>query len=244
MFSFDGDGGADAVKFYINGELSGEPTALRPEVNGLPESSDGDWVIGSHKNEVGQFFIGLIDEVAFYDYRIDDPNGDNDSSDSLVAAHYNALFPDTGSPCDFDADEDCDIVDLDELQYVGLGGSDSKYDLNGSGGLIDAADTAEWLTLAAGTVAGDADLDGDVDAGDLNSLGVNWQSQAATSWAQGDFDGSGTVDAGDLNLVGLNWQFGVAAAAENAAVPEPSTGWLMMIGALFVIGRRKSVAIV
>jgi hypothetical protein len=176
--------------------------------------------------------------VAFYDYRIDDPNGDNDTSDSVVATHYNALFPDPGSPCDFDGDGDCDLVDLDELQYVGLGGTESKYDVDGSGGTINSDDTVAWLDLN-GTVPGDANLDSAVDAGDLNAVGLNWQSTVADSWAQGDFDGNGTVDAGDLNLVGLNWQFGAPVAAESAAVPEPSTGWLLAVGVLVMLGRRR-----
>ncbi len=236
VLTFDGDGGSDAMRFYIDGELSGDAVGLRP-ADGLPESADGDWVIGSHKNEGAQFFIGLMDEVAFYDYRIDDPNGDNDISDSIVPRHYDALFPDNTLPCDFDADGDCDIVDLDELQYVGLGGTDSKYDLDNSGGIIDSGDTFAWLE-SNGTVPGDADLDGDVDANDLNAVGISWQSNNVASWAGGDFDGNGMVDAGDLNLLGLNWQFGIAAAA-NAAVPEPATGWLFGLGVMSTLLLRR-----
>lgn len=233
--TFDGDGGSDAVKFYIDGELSGEPTSFRPQVNGLPESADGDWVIGSHKNEVGQFFIGLLDEIAFYDYRLDDPNGDDDSGDSLIPSHYEALFPGVTLACDFDGDGECTILDLDELQYVGLGTEDSKYDLNGSGGVIDAADTLAWLSEIE-TVPGDANLDLVVDANDLNAVGISWQSAEVSSWANGDFDGNGKTDAGDLNLVGINWQFGVA---EAAAVPEPATCWPILVGGLLVWLRRR-----
>ena len=39
------------------------------------------------------------------------------------------LVPDF-DPCDFDADGDCDIVNLDELQYLGLGGDDAKFGLD------------------------------------------------------------------------------------------------------------------
>ena len=232
VFSFDGDGGADAVKFYINGELSGEPTALRPAVNGLPEDADGDWVIGSHKNEGIQFFIGLVDEVAFYDYRIDDPNGDDDTSDSLVMSHFNAAFPDTVS-CDFNGDSTCDLADLDELQYQGLGSADLKYDLDGSG-TIDLDDTAEWLTQAVASAPGDANLDGTVDVADLNAVGLNWQSDNVSSWARGDFNGDGRVGAADLNTLGVNWQFGAAAAA----VPEPSSAVLLLLAVACVLRKR------
>jgi hypothetical protein len=133
-------------------------------------------------------------------------------------------------PCDFDADGDCDIVDLDELQYVGLGGTDSKYDLDRSGGAIDEADTVAWLEMK-GTVRGDVDLDGDVDATDLNAVGISWRSINVTSWSNGDFNGSGVVDAIDLNRLGLNWRAGVAAPA-NSTVPEPSADWLLVLGVL------------
>jgi hypothetical protein len=131
--------------------------------------------------------------------------------------------------CDFDTDGDCDIVDLDELQYVGLGGTDSKYDLDGNR-VVDSADTLAWLEMKS-ILRGDADLDGDVDATDLNAVGINWRSTNVTSWSNGDFNGSRVVDATDLNLLGLNWRAGVAAPA-NSAVPEPSADWLLVIGVL------------
>ncbi len=234
VLSFDGDGGDDAVKFYINGELSGEPTMLRPEVDGKPESATGDWVLGSHKNESSQFFDGLLDEVAFYNYRLDDPDGDNDASDSLIPRHYNALLPDTTVSCDFNGDGICDLSDLNELQYSGLGSADLKYDLDGSG-TVDSADTTTWLATA-GSLDGDANLDGIVDAADLNAVGVNWQSIGVQSWAEGDFDGNGTVDATDLNSIGLNWQAGPIA---TAAVPEPNSSGLILLGLLLIRSKRR-----
>lgn len=78
---------------------------------------------------------------------------------------------------------------------------------------------------------------------DLNVVGINWQKSPAT-FAEGDLNGDGKVDVGDLNIVGLNWQTmcGPAAAhpAEAAAVPEPSAMVLILLGASFVIVRRRS----
>jgi hypothetical protein len=217
VMTYDGDGGSDALRFYVDAEISGDPLGLVTP-DGLPEPATGDWVLGSHKNEGAQFFDGFLDEVAFYDYRIDDPNGDDATDDSVIGRHYSALFP-TGEPCDFDANGVCDIVDLDELQYTGLGGNDPKYDLDESG-VVDENDTLAWLGMVD-SVPGDADLDGDVDATDLNSLGISWLTTDAMSWAQGDFNGDRIVNAGDLNTLGINWQAGVAAASE--AVPEPTS---------------------
>ena len=79
-------GGADpTIRFYVNGQLEDTSTAVA-------ESANGGWVIGSHKSQASQFYPGLLDEVAFYDKRLDDPNGDGDTSDSRVTAHYNAYL--------------------------------------------------------------------------------------------------------------------------------------------------------
>lgn len=78
-------------------------------------------------------------------------------------------------------------------------------------------------------VPGDADGDGQVDASDLNILGVNWQQEVANGIAGGDFDESGFVDAADLNILGTNWQFGVGEAPLNASVPEPGSRALILM---------------
>jgi hypothetical protein len=57
------------------------------------------------------------------------------------------------------------------------------------------------------TWTGDADLDGDVDIGDLGRLASHWQ--AAGRWFDGDFDYTGTVNINDLGMLATNWQAGV-----------------------------------
>ena len=132
--------------------------------------------------------------------------------------------------------------DIDLLLYDGLVSGDLKYDLDGSG-TVDAADVSEWLGIAGEVnigvdyVEGDTDLDGDVDAEDLNNLGINWQATDATSWGQGDFDGDGDVDSVNLNSIGVNWQQGVADPA--ALVPEPSCIGLLAVGAILMFARRR-----
>ena len=65
---------------------------------------------------------------------------------------------------------------------------------------------------------GDANLDGQVDARDLNAIGSNWQrSGNCLSWMDGDFDGNGTVDTIDLNDVGVNWLSGTNAGPSPRA---------------------------
>jgi hypothetical protein len=59
------------------------------------------------------------------------------------------------------------------------------------------------------TYAGDANLDGKVDIGDLGLLAGAWQQTSGKIWFDGDFTYDGKVDIGDLGLVAGNWQKGV-----------------------------------
>jgi autotransporter-associated beta strand protein len=58
------------------------------------------------------------------------------------------------------------------------------------------------------TYSGDANLDGQVDIGDLGLLAGAWQ-QSGKSWFDGDFTYDGVIDIGDLGLLAGNWQKGV-----------------------------------
>jgi hypothetical protein len=58
------------------------------------------------------------------------------------------------------------------------------------------------------TYAGDANLDGQVDIGDLGLLSGNWQ-QSGKDWFGGDFTYEGIVDIADLGALAGNWQKGV-----------------------------------
>lgn len=81
-------GGVDPTfRFYINGVEAGNSTIV-------PESANGPWVIAGNKNLTTQLFNGLVDEVAVYDKRLDDPDGNGDVSDSRVGAHYKGYLED------------------------------------------------------------------------------------------------------------------------------------------------------
>ncbi len=85
---------------------------------------------------------------------------------------------------------------------------------------------------------GDANLDGFVDDSDLSLLLANWRT--GRTWGLGNCGGVGVTDDCDLSLLLANWT-GVPAPV---AVPEPSTGLLLAIGAMAVIcglGRRRCV---
>ena len=136
---------------------------------------------------------------------------------------------------DFNDDGSLDAADIDLLTGA-VDGSDLAFDITYDG-KIDGADRRLWVTELKNTYFGDADLDGDVDAADLNELAVRWRETGNLGWADGDFDGSGAIDAADLNALGTNWQS--TSAPQASAVPEPATGWsLGLLGCLVFLQKR------
>ncbi len=146
--------------------------------------------------------------------------------------------------CDFNGDGMCDGSDIDALMNaVAAGMNELSFDLNGDS-VVDDLDRDAWLAEAGPGngftgpyLVGDANLDGGVNAQDLNALGLTWQSDN-NNWTNGNFTGGGT-NSGDLNALALNWQQSVPAAAQ--AVPEPA-GLAMLLSVLTVfcmVARRR-----
>lgn len=134
-------------------------------------------------------------------------------------------IPGTVKAADFNGDGVLDVDDIDALVMEIIAGTNGpSFDLT-SDGLVNTNDLAQWR-VTAGTangfsgayLEGDANLDGDVNATDLNAMSMNWQ-QINNTWSGGDFNASGFVDAGDLNLLGQNWQ-----GSPSSADPQ-TIGW-------------------
>ena len=120
---------------------------------------------------------------------------------------------------DFDANGQLDTADVDALvAEIVAGTHDEVFDLTADS-KVDRADLDQWLVAAgsrnfpSGTAypSGDANLDGKVNAADLNSLALSWRGNSA-AWSDGDFNADGVVDAADLNALALNWRTDVTAA--------------------------------
>lgn len=102
---------------------------------------------------------------------------------------------------------------------------------------FDEPNATLGLSGAPDPLAGDANLDGKVDIGDLGLLAGNWQQMSGRKWFDGDFNNDGKVDIGDLGLLAGNWQKGTTgnaalmdlnsaltefAAFDGVVVPEPT----------------------
>ena len=155
------------------------------------------------------------------------------------------VFDVNQSPADFDRDFDVDVDDVDALVNEIVAGNDNGlFDLTGDG-ILNEQDLEQWLAtaaeengLAAPYLLGDANLDGTVNASDLNALGQNWLGNPS-AWQRGDFTADGTVDANDLNQLARNWQASIAVAM--TAVPEPGSCTLLIL-CVFVLTQRREVA--
>ena len=108
------------------------------------------------------------------------------------------------------------------------------------------------------TEYGDANLDGKVDAADLNIMALNWNKPLiitrAGHWRNGDFNGDNIVNAADLNLLALHWRFGVeedqqslfsvqdafTQAMASLNIPEPGTALMAALLSMLWVGRFGS----
>ncbi len=194
---------------YVQMDYDGENIALSAWEVGTPQPAVAQQIVEDASHSAG--FSGLVfNEDGFMDiglYRwaraADVPiiDGDVDIDGAVAASDIDTLF-------------------------ANLGSTDPLYDLDEDGD-ADNADVDRLVQTYLGTYYGDANLDGRVDATDLNRIGINWQSNDS-NWENGDFTGDRNVNAADLNVLGINWQNGIPAA--TAPVPEPTSSALLLLG--------------
>ena len=146
---------------------------------------------------------------------------------------------------DFDADGDYSEADLDALTNAIVSQSDSPaFDLNGDG-QVNPVDLTAWLAEAGAAelpggspyLSGDSNLDGFVDVTDFN----RWNDNKFTTgggWSGGDFNADGFTDVTDFNEWNNN-KF--TASGLLATVPEPSTGWWLLLPLLWLTRRAGSL---
>ncbi len=167
--------------------------------------------------------------------------GDGFEVTGRVRLYYNALGE--HPTCDLDGDGNCNIDDIDRLVGEVIAGTDNGgLDMTGDG-RVDQQDLAQWREIAASQnglaapyLEGDANLDGIVDARDLNSIGLSWR-ESPNTWSQGDFRAVGTVNAQNLNALAVNWGNSVPMAAQ--AVPEPAgLAGLLAAGVCLLLWRQ------
>jgi len=100
-------------------------------------------------------------------------------------------------------------------------------------------DNLRLLEEVALLLAGDLNGDGFVGVDDLNIVLLNWNLNVTPGdLGSGDATGEGFVGVDDLNVVLVNWNSGTPPNA-GAAIPEPTTLALVVLGAAAVSIRRR-----
>ena len=107
--------------------------------------------------------------------------------------------------------------------------------------LLCSGNSATDIVTVLNTLYGDANVDGSVNGTDLNAV-LSYYNQSGQAWANGDFNFDGSVNGTDLNTVLSNYNQSVSYAS-TAAVPEPSTLLLMVLGLVGLLAWRKRFGI-
>lgn len=133
------------------------------------------------------------------------------------------------APIDFDANGQLDCADVNVLSNaIASSTHAAEFDLTGDRE-VDRNDLDVWFVVAGlenlpshrPLPQGDANLDGRVDAADLNTVKINWRTMT-NGFCNGDFNADGRVNAADLNVLASNWRLDAAnECAQTVVQREP-----------------------
>lgn len=231
-----------------NGDFDGEngdPTRMLFTLSGVP-AGEYNWVSFHHDTE---FMIGRY----WFDYSVDGGNtflpvgdrefqiskssaGGNPASDEVSIGSDDDFVPidlkDLPSTVTFDfAATGEDIV----MQFTPLSeiAVHAQFAVVNAFQLTQTAAAEVGCTVPEGVIAGDLDGSGDVAFADFLTLSANFGAENV-SYAEGDIDCDGTVAFADFLTLSANFGEG-----NVAAVPEPSSFLIAVVGLLGLGGLRK-----
>ena len=153
-------------------------------------------------------------------------------------------------PGDFNFDGVVNAFDID-LLADSAGSTSPLFELDGQGAatfLVGGSgqlnsDSDVLIRSILGTEYGDVTLDKRVNSSDAAVLGGSFGMLSGASWSQGDVNGDGMVNSSDAAILGGAFGFDNAPLVPSMAVsvsrvadvPEPASGFLALIGAIWVL---------
>ena len=142
---------------------------------------------------------------------------------------------------DFDNNRVLDVDDIDDLLIrVASGENVATYDLNNDAS-VDTEDIRLWVKDLANTWFGDANLDGEFNSGDMVDVfqAGKYEADLDAGWAEGDWNGDRRFDSGDMVAAFQDAGYESGPRAAVNAVPEPSSGMLLAVGAFCIFRTRR-----
>ena len=132
---------------------------------------------------------------------------------------------------DFNSNGVLDIEDVNLLTVESASGNnDVAFDLDGDGA-VTSKDVGVWVKDLKNTWLGDSNLDGEFNSTDFVVIfsGAKYEQDVDADWSEGDWNGDGRFSSTDLVFAFSDSGY-ERGPREPAAVPEPSTCAMLLIG--------------
>ena len=224
------------LRVYIDGEFAAENLDV-PEGYDLSGTDQQPAYIGvgadAGSGALEKYLQGWVDDVAVWNEALTE-----DQIATVMSGDFSEWISD-GILGDYNDNGQLDAGDLD-LQAAAIAANDLAYDLNNDGA-TNYADRQVWVKDLKSTWIGDANLDGVFDSGDfvVAFTAGKYETGDAAGWADGDFDGNLLFDSADFVASFIDGGYEAGPVAAVAAVPEPSSVLLILVGLLGVLRIRR-----
>ena len=211
--------------------LNGEPTG---------NAQSGSFPILSPfeiSNEAGHSFLPGVNSLTF----LVNNAGETNNPAGVRVEGLVAFAMQGGLIGDYNGNGILDAGDIDSLSLaVQDNSNDLRFDAN-SDGTVDMNDHQFWISDIAVTWVGDSDLNGEFNSGDLVAVFQQglFETDVPAFWADGDWNGDLRFNSGDFVAAFQDGGFEKGPRAGAAGVPEPSSWFLLMLGLVALLHRRR-----